>query len=64
MSLRHVIHVVGLLLIFVSFAMVISGGVSLIYGDGDTVGIFVSAVITLVAGTLFNRFTSIKGDIR
>ena len=64
MSLRHVLHVVGLLLIFVSFAMVISGGVSLIYGDGDTVGIFVSAVITLVAGILTNRLTSIKGDIR
>ncbi len=64
MSLRHVLHVVGLLLIFVSFAMVVSGGVSLIYGDGDMVGIFVSAVITLVAGTLLNRFTSIKGDIR
>ena len=43
MSLRHVLHVVGLLLVFVSLAMAISGGVSLIYGDGDTAGIFFSA---------------------
>jgi len=63
MSIRHVLHVVGLLLVFVAVSMVVAGGVALIYGEGDASGIFVSAAITAGAGLLATRFTSLEGDI-
>lgn len=48
MLLRHVFNVVGLLQVFIAFAMFGTAGVASIYGDGDTVAFLLSGLITLV----------------
>ncbi|MFC1574778.1 TrkH family potassium uptake protein [Gemmatimonadota bacterium] len=63
MSLRHVLNVVGLLQVFTGLAMLLAGGVSLLYGDGDSVGIFLAALVTVGAGFLSFHFTRFKGEI-
>jgi trk system potassium uptake protein TrkH len=63
MSLRHVANVVGLLLVFVSMAMALSGGVALLYGDGDAPAIFGAAALTLVSGFAAFRLTRFEGDL-
>jgi len=63
MSLRHVLNVVGLLQVFVALSMVLAGAISLFYGDGDSLGIFLAAALTLVAGILSYHFTRFKGEI-
>lgn len=63
MSLRHVGHVVGLLLVFVGLSMLAALGVSLIYGDGDSLAFLVSTVATVGTGLLVWRLTSIEGEI-
>lgn len=62
MSLRRVAAVVGLLQVFVALAMVLAGGVALLYGDGDARGIFVSAGVTAVAGALLYRIVRVQGE--
>jgi trk system potassium uptake protein TrkH len=62
MSLRRVLNVVGLLQVFVAIAMALAGGVSLFYGDGDSLGIFLSAGVTLVFGFLAYRLTRFEGE--
>ena len=63
MSLRHVIGVVGLLLVFVGLAMLVAGGVSLVYRDGDTPALLLSALITSLAGILAWGLTRPDGEI-
>ncbi|MFV2006208.1 MAG: TrkH family potassium uptake protein [Longimicrobiales bacterium] len=63
MSLRHVAHIVGLLLVFVSVAMAGTGVVSWIYSDGVTGAFFLSALITLVVGLTAYGFTTVSHDI-
>jgi trk system potassium uptake protein TrkH len=63
MSVRHVLNVVGLLLVFVALSMGFSGLVALVYRDGDTLGIFAAAAVTLVAGLATYRGTRFKDDI-
>lgn len=63
MSLRRVLNVVGLLLVFVALAMAVAGLVSLVYRDGDTLGILLSAGITLASGLALYGFTSFEDDI-
>lgn len=63
MSIRHVIHVVGLLIIFIGLSMLAPAAVSLIYQDGDTLAFLASASITLACGLLAWRTTSIEGEI-
>jgi trk system potassium uptake protein TrkH len=63
MSLRHVANVVGLLLVFVAMAMALSGGVALVYGDGDAPAIFGAAALTLAAGFAGFRLTRFEGDL-
>jgi len=63
MSLRHVLNVVGLLQVFVALSMGLAGVVSLMYGDGDSPGIFLAAAVTLVLGFLAYRLTRFKGEI-
>lgn len=63
MSLRHVANVVGLLLVFVALAMALSGGVALIYGDGDASSLFGAAFVTLATGWGAFHFTRFEGDL-
>jgi len=63
MSIRRVLNVVGLLQVFSALSMALAGLVSLLYMDGDTVGIFISAGITFVAGLATYRLTRFKGEI-
>lgn len=63
MSLRKIANVVGLLQAFVALAMVLAGGVALLYGDGDAGPIFLSALITAVVGLGFYRMTRFEGEI-
>ena len=63
MSVRHVLNVVGLLLVFVALSMAIAGLVSLLYGDGDSLGIFLGAAVTFTVGFLTFRRTRFKDDL-
>ena len=63
MSLGRILHVVGLFLIFVALAMAVAGGVSLLYSEGDSFGIFLAAGITLAFGWVAVHFTSLEGDV-
>lgn len=63
MSPRRVLNVVGLLQIFAALSMALAGVVSIFYMDGDTVGIFTAAAVTLLLGALTYRFTRFKGEI-
>jgi trk system potassium uptake protein TrkH len=62
MSLRHVANVVGLLQVFIAFAMVATAGVSLIYGDGDTLAFFAAGMITWVVGGVAFWLTRSRGQ--
>jgi len=63
MSVRRVLNVVGLLQVFTGLSMLVATGVSLFYRDGDTLGILVAAVLTIVFGVVTFRFTRSKGEI-
>jgi trk system potassium uptake protein TrkH len=63
MSFRHVLNVVGLLQVFAALSMALAGIVSLFYSDGDSLGIFLAAALTLAAGWMAYRLTRLKGEI-
>lgn len=63
MSLRLVLNVVGLLLVFVGLAMELAWLVSLAYGDGDSLGLFLSGAVTVIVGGISWRLTRIDADI-
>jgi trk system potassium uptake protein TrkH len=63
MTLRHILNVVGLLQVFVGLSMAVAGLVSLAYGDGDSLGIFLAAGFTVVFGLVSYRLTQFKGDL-
>ncbi len=63
MSLRHVLHVVGLLLIFVGLSMLVPLGVSLGYRDGDALPFLISMLLTVGAGVAMNRSTRLDGEL-
>jgi trk system potassium uptake protein TrkH len=62
-SLRHVAHVVGLLLVFVGLSMLAALAVSLVYGDGDARAFLASAAVTVASGVAIWRSTGIDGEI-
>lgn len=64
MSFLRILNVVGLLQVFAGLAMALAGLVSLFYGDGDSLGIFLAAALTLAFGVFTYRFTRFKGEIR
>lgn len=59
-----VIHILGLLLMFLAVAMVLPVSFSLYYGDGDHIALLTSAVVTLISGLLFFRATRFEHDLR
>lgn len=63
MSLRKVANVVGLLQVFVSFAMFGTWFLAMAYGDGDARGFLLSGVITFLAGWLVFAVTRFEGDV-
>jgi trk system potassium uptake protein TrkH len=63
MSLRPVLNVVGVLLVFLAGAMFVTAGVAAYYADGDTAAFLASGAITLVAGAGMYRVTRFHDDI-
>ncbi len=63
MSLFKVANVVGLLQVFVAFAMLLTGLVALPFGDGDAGGIFLSALVTAVFGITVYLATRFDEDV-
>jgi len=63
LSLKHVVNVVGLLLVVVSVAMLIAAGVGFLYGDGDGMGLALSALITGGVGAIAARLTRFRDEI-
>lgn len=52
MRIRHLVHVVSLILLALSGALGLSFGVAVAYGDGDAAAIAVSAAIVVILGLL------------
>ena len=63
MSLRNVLSVVGLLLVFVGLSMLSAFAVSLLYGDGDALPLLLAALVTAACGAGAWRATGIESDI-
>lgn len=63
MSIRHLTHVVGLILLALSATMAVTTLVALFYRDGDFVAFLVSTVLTAGAGWVAVRRTSLARDL-
>ncbi len=63
MKLRHLFHVVSLILIAVSGALALTAGVAFLYGDGDGPAFLISAAIPAALGGLGYRFTGVERDL-
>lgn len=64
MHIRLVIHVLGLLLIFLSATMLLPIPFSLYYGEGDHLFFLMSAFITFVTGFAAYKFTRFDREVR
>jgi len=63
MSIRHLLNIIALLLVFISIAMAATGAGALFYEDGAAPALFASAGITLLVGTVTYAFTKFeKGE--
>ena len=62
MSIRHLVNIIGLLLIFVSIAMAATGLGASFYEDGAAPALFISAAITLLVGLL--TYSATKAALR
>ena len=63
MSLRHVLNVVGSLLLLVAVGMAVAALVSFGFRDGDTTGILAAAAVTGLVGWILVRLTPFKDDL-
>ena len=63
MRLRHLVHVVGLLLVALSAALLVTAGVAALYGDGDAWAFAVTAVGSAGLGGLMFRLTELERDL-
>ena len=64
MHLHKVTHILGLLLIFLSVFMLLPVPFSLYYGESDAPAFLISAALSLVAGLITYKTTSLDGDLR
>ena len=64
MHLNKVTHVLGLLLIFFSVFMLLPVPFSLFYGESDASAFLISAALSLFAGLIAYKTTSLHGDLR
>lgn len=63
MILRHLVHVVSIILIAVAVALVCTAVVSLLYRDGDTLTLFLCALGTGLVGLVGQRTTRLEDDL-
>ncbi|HUH13077.1 MAG TPA: TrkH family potassium uptake protein [Longimicrobiales bacterium] len=63
MSVRHLVHVVGLILVALSAALGATTLVALYYGDGDFLAFLASTLITAAAGLMAARRTSLAREL-
>ncbi|MFO7892587.1 MAG: potassium transporter TrkG [Longimicrobiales bacterium] len=63
MRLRHLVHVVSLMLLAIAGALAVTTVVAFIYGDGDGVAFVIATAIPLVLGALGYRFTDVTRDL-
>jgi trk system potassium uptake protein TrkH len=62
-NLKHLVHVVSVVLMALSAAMMATAGVALAFGDGDFAAFAIAAVGTLTVGFLGYRTTDIVRDL-
>jgi trk system potassium uptake protein len=60
---RHLVHVVGTVLLAVAGALLLCGAAALAFGDGDAAALVAAAAITAVAGGVARLTTGIDGDL-
>lgn len=63
MTLEHLAHVVGVILVALAGALCVSGGVSLAYDDGDFLAFLASAAITGGGGLMIVQRTSLRLEL-
>ena len=63
MKVRHLIHVVSLILMAISVALAITAAVAFLYGDGDGPAFLIAAVLPLVLGYVGYRLTGMERDL-
>ena len=64
MHIHKVIHILGLLLIFLAVSMLLPVPFSLYYGEDDALAFLISAALSLVAGLIAYKKTRLDGDLR
>jgi Trk-type K+ transport system membrane component len=64
MHFHKATHILGLLLIFLSIFMLLHVPFSLYYGGNDASAFLISAALSLVAGLIAYKTTSLDGDLR
>jgi trk system potassium uptake protein len=62
-NLRHLVHVVSLILLALAAAMALSAGVAAVYGDGDAAPLILSALLTLGVGLMGYSVSEISRDL-
>jgi trk system potassium uptake protein TrkH len=62
-SVRAILHIVGLIVAAVGLAMAASGVVALVYSGSDALPLFASAAIAVVFGVAANRLTTRPKDL-
>jgi trk system potassium uptake protein len=62
-NLRHLVHVVSLILLALAVALAVSGGIALLYGDGDARAFALATAITLGVGLVGRGITSLSRDL-
>ncbi|HUE77243.1 MAG TPA: TrkH family potassium uptake protein [Longimicrobiales bacterium] len=63
MNVRHLVHVVSLILLAVAIALTITAGIAALYGDGDTLVFVLSAVTVAAVGGVGYATTDLGRDL-
>lgn len=63
MNVRHLVHIVGIILVALSAALLVSGVVAAYYRGPDVLAFVLAAVITAVAGLVMWRRTELQRDL-
>ena len=63
MKIRHLVHVVSIILVAISGALALTAVVAFVYGDGDGLAFVGAAAVPLVVGGLGYRFTDVGRDL-
>ncbi|HUF11783.1 MAG TPA: TrkH family potassium uptake protein [Longimicrobiales bacterium] len=63
MILRHLVHVVSLVLLALAAALLLTSVLALLYADGDAGAFVLTAALTLLLGLVGRRFTSLERDL-